>query len=86
MGCSELKFRYICLSVFLVYSLVHSLSSVMYIVRSRKAISDEEMTLVNLSVEWTVFRCRINSVKESMPCGHIRRISSMNLFHKVGCK
>ena len=31
IGCSELKFRYICLSVLLVYSLVYSLSSVMYI-------------------------------------------------------
>ena len=36
IGCSELKFRYICLSVFFVYSLVHSLSSAMYIVRSEK--------------------------------------------------
>ena len=50
MGCSELKFRYICLSVFLVYSLEHSLSSVRYIVRCRKAISDEEIMLVNFSV------------------------------------
>ena len=36
MGCSELKFRYMCLSVFLVYSLVNSLFSVIYIVRSRR--------------------------------------------------
>ena len=57
MGCSELKFRYMCLSVFLVYSLVHILSSVMYIVRSRIAISDGEMTLVNLTVGCTVFKC-----------------------------
>ena len=50
IGCSELKFRYMCLSVLLVYSLVHNLSSVMYIVRSRNAISNGEIVLVNLIV------------------------------------
>ena len=67
IGCSELKFRYMCLSVLLVYSLVYSLSSVTYIVRSKNAISVGEMVLVNLIVGCAVFRYCMNSNSESMP-------------------
>ena len=60
-----------CLSVSLVCSLVCSLLPLMYIIRSRKAISVGEIALVNLTVGWTVFKCFMNSNSEFLPCGQI---------------
>ena len=57
IGCSEYKFRYICLSVLLVCNLVYSLSSLIYIMRSRNEISVGEAVLVNLIVGCTLFKC-----------------------------
>ena len=78
VGCSELKFRYMCLSVSLVCNLVYSLLLLMFIIRSRKAISVGEIALVNLMVGWTVFKCFMNSNSESLPHGQIMK----NIIYK----
>ena len=41
---------------------------------------------MNFIVGCTVFKWLINSWSGLVPCGHIRKISSMNLFHSVGCR
>ena len=58
----------------------------MYIIRSRNAISVGKMSLVNLIVEFTVFKLFMNSRGESIPCGQIRKMSSINLFHSLSCR
>ena len=57
----------------------------MYIVRSRNDISVGEMSFVNLIVECTVFKWFMNFRSESIPYGQMRKMSSMNLFHNLGC-
>ena len=49
-----------CLSVGLVYNLVCNVDSFMYIDKSKKDICVSEMSLVNLIVGWTVFKCSVN--------------------------
>ena len=48
------------LSVGLVYNLVCNCDCFIYIVKSRKDISVSEMSLVNLIVGCTVFKCSMN--------------------------
>ena len=50
MGCSELNFTYMWLSVVLVYNLVYNLLSLIYIIRSRNGISIGEISFVNFMV------------------------------------
>ena len=85
MGCSEQKFKYVCLSVALVCSVVYNLLSLMYIIRSRNGISLGEISFINFMVECTMFKWFMNSKSKSIPCSHIRKMSSMNLFHNLGC-
>ena len=86
IGCSEQKFKFLCLSVTLVYNLVYNLLPLMYIIRSRNGISMGEISPVNFKVECTVFKWFMNSRSESIPCGHMRKMSSINLFHNFGCR
>ena len=44
IGCSEFKFRYMCLSVLFVCNLVYSLLPLIYIMRSKKVISVRDIT------------------------------------------
>ena len=73
IGYSELKFRYLCLSVVLVCDLVYHLLSMMYIIRYRNDIYVGEISLVNFIVECTVFKWFMNSKNESIPCGQMRK-------------
>ena len=59
--------EYMCLSVDLVYSFLCSCNCFIYIVRSRNDISVSEMSLVNLIVGCTVFKCSMNFMSEFMP-------------------
>ena len=56
MGCSEAKFKYMCMSVVLVCNLVYNLLCLVYIIRSRNDISVGQISLVNSKVECTVFK------------------------------
>ena len=67
IGCSEKWFRYMCLSVGLVYNLVYNFDCSIYIVKSRKKFLVSEISLVNLIVGWTVFKCSMNFVSEFIP-------------------
>ena len=84
--CSEQKFRYMCLSAVLVCSLAHNLPFLIFIIRSRNGISVGEISFVNFMVGCTVFKWFINFKSYSFPCGHIKKISSMNIFHDMGCR
>ena len=86
MGCSQLKFKYRCLSVFLVYNLVFNLLSVINMFRSRNGISTGEISFVNFMVGCTVFKWLMTFKSGSLPCGHIKEMSSLNLFHNFGCR
>ena len=63
MGCSELKFQYMCLSVDLVYNLVYNLLSLIYIIRSRNGISIGEIFFVNFMVRCTLFKWLMNFIR-----------------------
>ena len=73
IGCSEQKFKYMCLSFALVYNLVYNLLPLMYIIRSRNGIYMGEISLVNFIVECTIIKWFMNSKSESIPCGHKRK-------------
>ena len=82
----ELKFRYICLLVVLVCHLVYNLLSIIYIISSRNGISVEEISFVNFLVGCTVFKLFMNFKSGSFQSGHIKKMSSMNLSHNMGCR
>ena len=58
----------------------------MYIIRSRNDISVEEISLINFIVECSVFKWHMSSKSESIPCGQMRKMSSITLFHNLGCR
>ena len=81
-----IKCWYIYLSLGLVNSLVLICLSLMYIIRSKNGIWHEKISLVNLLVQYMVLRPCINCWRDSRPLCHIKRMSSMNLFHNLGCR
>ena len=85
LGCSEQKFKYLCLSVVLVCNLVYNVLPLVYIIRSRNDIFVGKMSLVNFVVECTASKWFMNSKSQSTPCGQMGKMSSMNLFHNLGC-
>ena len=72
-----------CLSVLLVYILVYRCGYDIYIVRSRKAISLSDISLVNLMVGCTLFKYSMNLMSDSFSWGHIRKMSSILLLFLI---